>query len=346
MVKQNFRCEVCDKSFSQSWSLRVHQRVHTGEKPFRCEYQRIHTGEKPLPCKIKLAHNIQKRSLTGGQVPYIKKLTEQEEFTRKLFGLSNPTITNGGSDTGMREDTQVSMNTSDGDGGELAAASEIPERADEEGTEVNTSQQCGMAAAVKEGEECQEDKMSDLEGSVSEFKLNTVVCVKQETCDNLAAVMEGRRLELYGGDEPAALGTETPSSPAERGQHQAHTAGEENEADLKPLCLHQEQVQSAESYQATSDLLQQTLTELKTGISQNLQRDNEILQHDLQRTNEILQHHLQRNNEILQQHLQRDNEILQHHLQRDNEILQHHLQRDNEILQQHLQRNKDSSTAE
>ncbi|XP_038672477.1 uncharacterized protein LOC119976221 isoform X2 [Scyliorhinus canicula] len=56
----------------------------------------------------------------------------------------------------MSEDTQLPMDTSAGDGGELAAASEIPERADEEGTEVNTSQQCGMAAAVEEGEKCQE----------------------------------------------------------------------------------------------------------------------------------------------------------------------------------------------
>ncbi|GCB71825.1 hypothetical protein scyTo_0006080 [Scyliorhinus torazame] len=104
--------------------------------------------EKSLPCKVKLAHNTQERSLTGGRIQYIKELTEQKEFTRKLFGLSNPTITN---------DTQVSMNTSDGDGGELAAASEIPERADEEGTEVNTSQQCDMAAAMEEGKECQEE---------------------------------------------------------------------------------------------------------------------------------------------------------------------------------------------
>ncbi|XP_041069261.1 zinc finger protein 99-like isoform X3 [Carcharodon carcharias] len=84
--------------------------------------------------RAKLAHNAQERLLIGGHVPYIKDLTDQEEFTRKLFGLSNSTITNGGSDMGMSEDTQVSMDTSDGDAGELAAASEIPERGDEEGT--------------------------------------------------------------------------------------------------------------------------------------------------------------------------------------------------------------------
>ncbi|GCB63808.1 hypothetical protein scyTo_0009720 [Scyliorhinus torazame] len=291
---------------------------------------RTHAGEKPFQCK--LANNAQEHSLTGGRVPYIKELTEQEEFTRKLFGLSNPMITNGGSDMGMSEDTQVFMGTSDGDGGELTAASEIPERADEEGAEVNTSQQCGMAAAMEEGEECQGAKMSDMDGSVSEFKLNIKVCVKEEACDDLAAKVEGGRSEPSRGEEPGALKAEAPPSP--QGQYQAYSAVEENEIDLKPLeHLYQEQVQSTESYQATCNLPQQILTEFKTDVSQNLQRNNEILQQHLQRNNEILQQHLQRDNEILQQHLQRNNEILQQHLQRDNEILQQHLQRDNEVLQ-------------
>ncbi|GCB67590.1 hypothetical protein scyTo_0015132 [Scyliorhinus torazame] len=247
-------------------------------------------------CKVKLAHNTQERSLTGGQVPYIKELTEQEEFTRKLFGLSNPTIINGGSDMGMSEDIQLPMDTSDGDGEELVAASEIPERANEEGTEVNTSQQCGMAAAVEEGEECQEGKMSDLEGSVGGLKLNIMACVKEESCDDPAAVVEGGRSELSVDEEPAALGAESPPSPQAHGQHQAHAAGEENEDDLKHLeRLHQEQVQSTESYQASSNLLLQTLTEFKMDVSQNLQRNNEILQQQ----NEILCQLLQRSNETL-----------------------------------------------
>ncbi|XP_038663138.1 uncharacterized protein LOC119971546 isoform X1 [Scyliorhinus canicula] len=309
---------MCDKSFSESSYLRKHKCLHTGEKPF--------------PCKVKLVHNAQERSLTGGWVPYIKELKEQEEFTRKLFDLSNSTITNGGSDMGMSEDTQVSMDTSEGDGGELAAGSEIPERADEEGTEVNTSQQCGMAAAVEEGEECQEGKVSDFEGSVGEFKLNIVTSVKEEVCDALAAVVGGGSSDPSGGEEPAALGAEAPQSPRSQGQHQAHAAGQENKDDLKPLeDLHHEQVQSTASYQATFNLLQQTLTELKIDVSQNLQINNEILQHHLQRKNEILQQQnevVRQQNEIRNQHLQRNNEIFQ----QQNEVLCQLLQRSSETL--------------
>ena len=59
------RCQVCQKEFKYASRLRVHERIHTGDRPFKCDvcgmsfshsctlcvHKRTHTGERPHKCK-------------------------------------------------------------------------------------------------------------------------------------------------------------------------------------------------------------------------------------------------------------------------------------------------------
>uniref|UniRef100_A0A3B3STQ5 Zinc finger protein 407 n=1 Tax=Paramormyrops kingsleyae TaxID=1676925 RepID=A0A3B3STQ5_9TELE len=40
--KEKFECDLCDRSFSERWALKNHCKLHTGEKPYKCEWPSCH----------------------------------------------------------------------------------------------------------------------------------------------------------------------------------------------------------------------------------------------------------------------------------------------------------------
>ena len=59
-------CQVCSKQFSNKYSLKTHERIHSADNPYKCtlcgkgftqnsnlkDHERIHSGEKPFICTV------------------------------------------------------------------------------------------------------------------------------------------------------------------------------------------------------------------------------------------------------------------------------------------------------
>ena len=87
---QKLVCEICRKTFLRPSALKVHMRIHSGDRPFKCPHcprtftqsgnltvhLRKHSGEKPFACTICLKRFAQSNSLRvhirrhTGEKPY------------------------------------------------------------------------------------------------------------------------------------------------------------------------------------------------------------------------------------------------------------------------------------
>lgn len=112
--EHQFRCSHCSKTFARADKLRLHERTHTGERPYPCSqcdktfsrpdklkiHQRVHTGERPYSCshcgkKFTQSNGLKVHLLTHtGERPYPCSQCTNSYATRRSLTFHQRTHTN------------------------------------------------------------------------------------------------------------------------------------------------------------------------------------------------------------------------------------------------------------
>lgn len=81
---KKYKCDECGAKFARKHSITIHQKIHTGQRPYVCEcgkkfarkqilinHQRIHSGERPFACNECEMKFTQKAHLTQHKQTHI-----------------------------------------------------------------------------------------------------------------------------------------------------------------------------------------------------------------------------------------------------------------------------------